>query len=130
MNRQVHERSPSLLSPLSVKQVNRIPSIKFEYYCARANEIRCKIYGKCKIQPNKHTHALRNEVMLVWDSLRLAPIIHMGQAHACSCSTDQHLKTHQFLLGTVPLVAAFHCTHSPTHNGIHPVTLDIRFNCV
>ena len=42
------------------------------------------------------------------------------------CSPPQYntLKTHQFLLGTVSLVAAFHCTHSPTRNGIHPVTLD------
>ena len=33
-----------------------------------------KIYGICKIQASKHTHALRNEVTLVWGSLRLAPI--------------------------------------------------------
>ena len=30
------------------------------------------------------------------------------------------LKTHQFLPGTV---SAFHCTHSPTYNGIQPITL-------
>ena len=38
------------------------------------------------------------------------------------------LKTHQFLLGTVSLVAAFHCTHSPTRNGIHPQHQNIRFS--
>ena len=38
------------------------------------------------------------------------------------------LKTHQFLLGTVSLVAAFHCTHSPTHNGSALDHQNIRFN--
>ena len=42
------------------------------------------------------------------------------------CSPPQYntLKTHQFLLETVCIVAAFHRTHSPTCNGTHPVTLD------
>ena len=56
--------------------------------------------------------------------------IHYGPG-LCSPPQYNTLKTHQFLLGTVSLVAAFHCTHSPTRNGIHPVTLDhqnIRFS--
>jgi len=33
-----------------------------------------QIYGKWSVQANIHTHEC-NEVMLVWGSLRLAPII-------------------------------------------------------
>ena len=53
----------------------------------------------------------------------LSLISHYGPG-LCSPPQYNTLKTHQFLLGTVSLVAAFHCTHSPTHNGIYPVTLD------
>jgi len=51
--------------------------------CARANEIAyfkfpvCGRSTQASIQAYKHTHArTRNEVMLVWGSLRLAPIVY------------------------------------------------------
>ena len=90
----VHEWSPSLLSPSFVEreQVARrfVEFVEFEYYCARASEIRWfKIYGNCKIQPNKtHTHAQRNEVTLVWGSLRLAPITSLNTAHVTLNESD------------------------------------------
>jgi len=38
------------------------------------------------------------------------------------CPQYKTLNTHQFLLGTVSLVAAFHCTHSPTWNRIQSLS--------
>ena len=91
----VHEWSPSLLSPSFVEreQVARwffVEFAEFEYHCGHASEIRWfKIYSNCKIQPNKtHIHAQRNEVTLVWGSLRPAPITSLSTAHMTLNESD------------------------------------------
>ena len=68
----VHEWSPSLLSPSFVEQVARrfVEFIHVQVKFARSTG-----------QASKHTHTERNEVTLVWGSLRLAPIMHACVYH-------------------------------------------------
>ena len=83
MNRQVHKWSPSLLSPPSVKQVDR--SILL-CTAMKSADLKFTVSARSN-QPNIHTHALRYEVTLVWGSLRLAPISDLVLPH----STNQLL---------------------------------------
>ena len=83
----VHELvvSPSLLSPSSVKQLARwftIPCIEkvrslnlniITHVQVKFADLKFTVIARSK-QTHKHIHALRNEVTLVWGSLRLAPI--------------------------------------------------------
>ena len=61
------------------------------------------------------------------ESERCSLIIHYAWDRLVFLLHSTTLKTHQFLLGTVSLVAAFHCTHSPTHDRMHSVTLDDQY---
>ena len=81
MNRSTsHLRLPSLLSPLSNKQVDCSIEgkcegfVEFEYHCAHASESADFVSGRSK-QTRKH---VCNELTLVWGSLSLIIIINFA----------------------------------------------------